>query len=195
LKLSDLNTNYFAKGTRGYLIISRFYYKYHDLFEKTIFTDFNDFVNQIFLNISGIDFSKEIRNLEAYIIGTIKIQCRVQLDKSIKMKNVVAERRIEKYEEEEPVVFEIPAKGNDPEELFDLQEVFLHLNLFKLQLKQSDVDLLNYLIDEKSRQEIADETQLNFNTLDTRIRRLRIKVADYFKNLGYSSSDFDKFEK
>ncbi len=194
MKLSELNRDFFTKGTRGYKIISNYYYKYQDLFERTIFTDLKDFINQIFLNVSGIDFSKEIKNPEAYIIGTIKIQCRVQLDKSIKLKNVIPESQLEKNEEEEePLTLKIPVKESSPAELLDLQEIFLHINIFKLQLKPKDIDLLNCLIDEKSRKEIADDLQLNFNTLDTHIRRLRIKMADYFKKLGYSSNTLDKF--
>lgn len=196
MKIDELNKIFFTKGTRGYNIISKYYYKYHDLFEKTIFTDSNDFVNQIFLNISGIDFTNEIKNQEAYIIGAIKIQCRVQLDKSLKMKNVVAESRMVKDDvDEELITYKIPSAENNPAEIFDIQEMFIHINILKLQLKQRETDLLNYLIDEKSRKEIADELNLNFNTLDTHIRRLRLKVAGYFQKLGYSSDLLDKFEK
>ena len=191
----ELNHKYFSKDTRGYNILSRYYYKYHDLFIKTVFPDFNDFINQIFLNVSGINFSEEIKNPEAYLIGTIKIQCRVQLDKALKTKNFIPESRLGKNDEdEETVVYRIPGKEGSPSEIFDLQEMFIHLNLFKLQIKKSDTVLLNHLIDGKSRKEIANDMQINFNTLDTQIRRLRIKLADYFKKLGYSSHMFDKFE-
>jgi DNA-directed RNA polymerase specialized sigma24 family protein len=192
----ELNNKYFSKETRGYNIISRYYYKYHDLFKKTIFPDFNDFINQIFLNISGIDFSKGIKNFEAYIIGSIKIQCRVQLDKTLKMKNTVAESTLLSGDKEnEPITFKIPSKTNNPEDILDIQEMLYHISLFKLQLKQREIHLLNFLIDEKPRNGIADEMQINLNTLDTHIRRLRVKMADYFKKLGYSSDALDKFEK
>jgi DNA-directed RNA polymerase specialized sigma24 family protein len=191
----ELNHKYFSKETHGYNIISRYYYKYHDLFIKTAFPDFSDFVHQIYLNISEIDFSKEIKNLEAYIIGSIKIQCRAQLDKALKMKNTIAESRLPSNEENEPVMLKIPAKSNNPGEILDTQEMFYLISLFKLKLKHREVLLLNFLIDEKPRSGIANEMQINLNTLDTHIRRLRIKMADYFKRLGYSFDVFDKFEK
>jgi RNA polymerase sigma factor (sigma-70 family) len=196
LKISELNKNYFVKGSRGYTIITRYYSKYQDLFERTIFSDFNDFINQIFLNTSGINFNKEINNPEAYIIGTIKIQCRVQLDKALKIKKIIPESRLNKDDiDGEPVTYKLASSDNNPAEVFDNQEIFVHLNLFKLRLKEREKKLLNNLIDEKSRKEIADELGLNFNTLDTHIRRLRIKLADHFQNLGYSSELFDKFRK
>jgi len=148
------------------------------------------------LNISRINFSEEIKSLEAYIIGTIKIQCRVQLDKALKAKNLIPESRLKKNDEdEETVIYRIPGKEGSPSEIFELQEMFVHLNLFKLQIKKSDAILLNHLIEGKERKEIANEMQINLNTLDTNIRRLRIKLVDYFKKLGYSSHMFDKFEK
>lgn len=196
MKLAELNRNYFTKGTRGYTIISKYYYKYQDLFEKTIFPDFKDFIHQIFLNISGINFTEEIKNPEAYVIGTIKIQCRVQLDKSIKLKNVIPESRLLKNNEtEEVLTFKLPSQGNNPVGLLDTQEMFIQINMIKLQLKQPEKDLLNLLIDETPRLEIAGELNLNLNTLDTNIRRLRVKIAEYFKNLGYSSDLLDKFQK
>ena len=191
----ELNHKYFSKETRGYNIISRYYYKYYDLFKRTAFPDFNDFIHQIYVNISEIDFSKEIKNLEAYLIGSIKIQCRVQLDKALKMKKTVAESMLSSDEENEPVTFKIPSKSNNPDEVLDIQEMYYHISLFKLQLKQREILLLNFLIDEKPRNGIADEMQINLNTLDTHIRRLRIKMADYFKKLGYSGNVFDKYEK
>ena len=163
--------------------------------KKQLFPILNDFINEIFLNISGIDFSKEIKNLEAYLIGSIKIQCRVQLDKAIKMKNTVAESMLPSDEENEPVIFKIPAKSNNPDEILDTQEMYYHISLFKLQLRQREIHLLNFLIDEKPRNGIADEMQINLNTLDTHIRRLRVKMADYLKKLGYSSNTLDRFEK
>ena len=191
----ELNHKYFSKDTRGYNIINKYYYKYHDLFRKTAFPDFNDFAHQIFLNISQISFTKEIKNLEAYLIGSIKIQCRVQLDKALKMKNTVPESSLTSDDENEPVILRIPAKSNKPDEILDVQEMYYHISLFKLELKQREILLLNFLIDEKPRNGIANEMQINLNTLDTHIRRLRVKMSNYFKKLGYSSDTLDRFEK
>ena len=196
MSIEELSKKYFVPGMHGYRLLKVYYARNHDLFSRTLHQEFEEFLNQIFLNISTINFSDNIKNIDAYIIGAIKIQCRVQLDKSIKLKNVVAESHLEKNDpEEEPLTLKIPAKESNPTELLDLQEMFLQINLFKLQLNKKDVDLLNHLIDERSRKEIADDLHLNFNTLDTHIRRLRIKMADYFKKLGYSLDTLDKFEK
>ncbi len=194
MNLTQLTERYFSHGTLGYKILSTYYSRYRDLFEKTVHPEFTDFLNQVLLNVTTINFSKEINNIEAYIIGTIKMQCRVQLDRAIKMKNTAAERIYSGEENENPIVFSIAGNENPAEQL-DFQEMFVQLNLFKLQLKKTEVDILNSLIDEKQRKEIAEELNLNLNTLDTQIRRLRLKIADHFQKLGYSSDIIDKFGK
>ncbi|GAB6282383.1 MAG: hypothetical protein STSR0008_11280 [Ignavibacterium sp.] len=87
----ELHTNYFKAKTNGYKIINFFYHKYYDLFKKSIYPTFNDFLNEIFINISKINFSRKIINEKAYILGSIKIQCRICLDKVIKLKSEEAE--------------------------------------------------------------------------------------------------------
>lgn len=197
MNLTEINKKYFASGTRGYKIINFFYNKYSDLFKKTIYNDFGDFLNQIFLSISKIDFKKEIRNEEAYIIGTIKIQCRVLLDKAIKSKKIIPESQLknsEYKENEESVITNYSTDNKD--KLFEVMEgneIFNQINIFKIQLKQDETRLLNYLIDEKTRYEIAEEINLNLNTLDTHIRRLRIKFSRFLKKSGYSARILDKY--
>ena len=197
MNLTEINNNYFTSGTRGYKIISCFYNKYLDLFKKTIYNDLGDFSNQIFLSVSKIDFNKEIRNEEAYIIGTIKIQCRVLLDKAIKSKKIIPEsqlRNTDFKENEESVINNFSPDNKD--KLFEAiegNEIFNQINIFKIQLKQNETQLLNYLIDEKTRYEIAEEINLNLNTLDTHIRRLRIKFSRFLKKSGYSAGILDKY--
>jgi len=197
MNLTEINKKYFTSGTRGYKIISCFYNKYSDLFKKTIYNDPGDFSNQIFLSVSKIDFKKEIRNEEAYIIGTIKIQCRVLLDKAIKSKKIIPEsqlRNLDYKENEESVINNFST--DDKEKLFEVMEgneIFNQINIFKIQLKQDETKLFNYLIDEKTRYEIAEEINLNLNTLDTHIRRLRIKFSRFLKKSGYSARILDKY--
>ncbi|MEJ2615244.1 MAG: helix-turn-helix transcriptional regulator, partial [Ignavibacteriaceae bacterium] len=76
----------------------------------------------------------------------------------------------------------------------ETKELFNHINTFKFQLKQNEVKLLNYLIDEKTRYEIAEEINLNLNTLDTHIRRLRIKFSRFLRKSGYSGGILDKYK-
>ena len=65
MTLKEIQINYFSINTRGYKILKNFYLKYHDLFIKTIHPEFNDFLNQILLNVSKIKFSEDIINAEA----------------------------------------------------------------------------------------------------------------------------------
>jgi DNA-directed RNA polymerase specialized sigma24 family protein len=194
----DLNEKYFSNNTRGYKIINRFYLKYRDLFIKTIFTEFEDFRNQIFLNISGIKLSEEIKNEEAYIIGSIKIQCRVQLDKALRRKKEKPESQFNNslIEEDGISITENLADSlPDPHEMLEGEEVFNSLNTFKLQLNTVEKELLNNMIEEKTRIEIAEAKNLNMNTLDTHIRRLRIKLFTFLKENGYEYKMFKKYEK
>lgn len=194
----ELNKKYFAGKTRGYKILNRYYYKYSDLFRSTIYPDFNDFLNQIFLNVSGIDYSKDIQNLEAYIISSIKIQCRVQLDKALRSKKIIAENHLKKIssDEYEPSITEfIVSTNNNPHEILEGEEILNKINLFKLSLKKDDIDIINFLIDDKSRSEMVEMLNINLNTLDTKIRRIRMKFLAFLKKEGYKFKVFSKYEK
>jgi DNA-directed RNA polymerase specialized sigma24 family protein len=197
MNLNEINKDYFSSGTRGYKIINSFYNKYYDLFKSTIYNDFGDFSNQIFLNISKIDLSKNIRNAEAYLIGSIKIQCRVLLDKAVKTKNIIPESRLNAFKEEDSEESFLDMAGSDKkidqQEKMDAEELFNLINTFKVQLNRNEVQILNYLISEKSRHEIAEEINLNLNTIDTHIRRLRIKFSKFLIRLGYTDNILEKY--
>ena len=193
----EIARNYFYPGTRGYKMLRVYYTKYQDLFSRTLHHEFEEFLNQILLNVSSINFSDEIKNFEAYIIGTLKIQCRVQLDLALKLKNRTAsdpEAGNKETEEEESFYEKIPSSNPGPHESLESQEIFQAVNVFKLTLKSAEVELLNFLIDGAARKEIAEKQQINLNTLDTQIRRLRIKFLEHLKNRGYSFGMFSKFE-
>ncbi len=199
MNLTDINKKYFTPGTRGYKILSYFYNKYSDLFNKTVYTNFEAFLNQIFLSVSNIDFTKDIRNEEAYIIGTIKIQCRVLLDKALKFKREVPEsllNELNNENSEDSIINNLTANKKE-EQLAHLEaeEFFNCINTFKTHLSVSEVKLLNNLIDEKTRFEIAEETNIKLNTLDTHIRRLRIKFSKFLKNSGYTDKILNKYDK
>ncbi|HKB85620.1 MAG TPA: hypothetical protein VKD08_05600 [Ignavibacteriaceae bacterium] len=194
----DLNEKYFSNGSRGFKILNRFYLKYRDLFTRTIFIEFDDFKNQIFLNISGIRLSEDIINEEAYIIGAIKIQCRVQLDKAIRSKKVLSESRTAgtAADGESPSYMEkIETALPDPHIILEGEELLNIINIFKMELKSEERDLLNSMIDEKTRAEIAGEKNSNLNTLDTHIRRLRIRFFSFLKDNGYNYEVYRKYEK
>ncbi len=191
----DLNEKYFSNNTRGYKILNRFYLKYRDLFSKTVFTEFEDFRNQIFLNISGIKFPDDVKNKEAYIIGAIKIQCRVQLNKALKYKNEKPESQLQNNgeiisEDGISITDQAPNFLPDPQQMLEGEEVFNIINIFKLQLNTGEKVLLNNMIDEKTRTDIADE-----NSLDANIKRLKIKFFAFLKEYDLNYEMFRKYEK
>ena len=192
----EITKIYFSKGTRGHGILLNYYRKYEDLFIETIHTKFDDFLNQILLNVTKINFSVDIRNIEAYLIGTIKIQCRVQLDKAIKDKNRLKIIKISNSDEndEENGISTIPSDENSPELELDAKSLFNSIQYFKSTIKPKEVNLLNNLIDEIPRKEIAEKSSINMNTLDTQIRRLRIKMVAFLRDAGFEFSSFDKYE-
>lgn len=191
----EIQKVYFKPGTKGYKILSYYYTRYRDLFIKTIFSEFDEFINQIYLNVSGIRFSEEIKNPEAYIIGSIKIQCRVQLDLALKMKKRQQKETTGQSDNEEVSVLEdLPNKEQDPHSKVESSEIFNIINIFKLSLKESERYLFNSLIDDIPRKEIAKKGNQNLNTVDTQIRRLRIKLLSYLKDNGYSFEMFSKYD-
>lgn len=197
MKPEDIFNTYFKPNTKGYKILYLYFSKYRDLFERTIHFEFNEFLNQIFLNVSGIKFSEDIKNAEAYIIGTIKIQCRVQLDKALKIKRRKQSEieNIENDEDEEKYLFEnIPTKEPDPHNNVEADEIFNIVNFFKLSLNIRERDIFNSLIDGISRKEIADKKKQNLNTIDTQIRRVRIKFSAFLKENGYTFNISDKYD-
>ena len=192
-----LNTKYFSPNSRGYKIISKFYYKYYDLFVNTSCGTFTDFRNQIYLNLSSINFYGKINNLDAYIISAMKIQCRVQLDKAIKQKKIIPVSKIKDDDNENSDSILETGSANsssNPAKVLEGDDIFNHINIFRLSLKPKEAELLNFLIDEKSRAEIAENTKMKMNTIDTNIRRLRLKLFNYLKKIGYNLNEFKNYE-
>ena len=197
LSPKELNTKYFSPNSRGYKIISKFYYKYYDLFVNTSCGTFTDFRNQIYLNLSSINFYGKINNLDAYIISAMKIQCRVQLDKAIKQKKIIPVSKIKDDDNENSDSILETGSANsssNPAKVLEGDDIFNHINIFRLSLKPKEAELLNFLIDEKSRAEIAENTKMKMNTIDTNIRRLRLKLFNYLKKIGYNLNEFKNYE-
>jgi len=188
-----LYTNYLRQGTAGYAVVSKFYFRYADLLAKASLTNVNDVVHEIFISLSKIDFAK-VQNAEHYIMRSIKLQCWTLLDKALRLKEMLS--ATEKGSSAESVeVRSVTREGEETGHLMELDgmELFVQVNLFKAQLSSKEVRLLNMLIDEIDRIEIAKLLEMNLNTLDTNIRRLRIKLAEYLKSLGYTYNALEKF--
>ncbi len=190
----EISELFFRPGTKGYKILNFYYSKYRDLFEKTIYQEIDEFINQIFLNVSAIKFSEEIKNIEAYIIGTIKIQCRVQLDRALKTKKRQHRENSKPDDGSPDYLSNIADKEQDPQSRMESDEVFSMMNTFKLSLKDWEREIFNSLIDEIPRIEIAEMKKQNLNTIDTQIRRLRIKLASFLKDNGYTFDISGKYD-
>jgi len=61
-------------------------------------------------------------------------------------------------------------------------------------LRESERYLFNSLIDDIPRKEIAEKRNQNLNTVDTQIRRLRIKFLSFLREEGYTFEMFSKYD-
>lgn len=193
MNTDSLYKEYFQRKTAGYAIIRKFHSQYADLLVKASLVSIDDVVHEIFLSISKTDFS-EVRNVEHYIMRAIKLHCWSLLDKAIRRKAIsvkneaVGEKKEESHEQDQ-----IAANQNDQLSVLEGNDLLLQINLFKTRLDPVEATLLNSLIDESERAEIADSLGMNLNTLDTKIRRLRIKLAEYLKRHGYVHKGMERF--
>jgi hypothetical protein len=177
----DINEKYFSNNTRGYKFLNRFYLKYRELFAKTAGSEFEDFRNRIFFNISGMKISEDLINQEGCVLGAIKIQCRTLLDKAIKSK---PETRLHKRDQligEDGI--SISETSTDvipqPHEIPEGEEVFNTINLYKLRLKKGERDFLNNIIDEKIKTEIGGTGSTSGNAGERFFNFLRENKLNY----------------
>lgn len=195
MNIHTLHGKYLQQGTAGYAVIRRFYYRYADLLTRANLIDIDDIVHEIFLSLSKTDF-RQVRVVEHYVMRAIKLHCWSLLDKAVRLKSVAPERQ-RRNDLDEPEGSRMPdsQEPDHPEPLAELEgmELLSNLNLFKCQLNSRDARLLNLLIDGTARSEIAEFLGLNMNTLDTNIRRLRIRLADHLRDLGYTYKALEKF--
>jgi DNA-directed RNA polymerase specialized sigma24 family protein len=193
-KLSLYN-RYFKQNTSGYRMIQAFYYKYSSSLNAAGHTKLNDVIHEIFVSLSKSDF-KQVQNTEHYIHRAIKLQCWTLLDKGIKSKKIIPESKLKNFDKQEKkssgILHEIEDSGN-PGDNLEFSELMREINLFKAQLNAHEILILNGLIDEKKRTEIANTIHLNLNTVDTQIRRLRIRLTRHLKSKGFQSDLIDKF--
>ncbi len=188
-----LHKKYLQQGTAGFAIIRKFHSRYADLLAKNSVMSIDDVLHEIFLSLSKTDL-RDVRNVEHYIMRAIKLQCWSLLDKAIRQKTVGGVLTAATDEKEEPVepVHHAADQNNQLTELEGM-DLLVQINLFKVRLSPHEVRLLNYLIDETERSDMAKILEINLNTLDTNIRRLRMKLAEYLKNLGYVHTGMERF--
>ena len=185
-----LHQKYLREGTAGYAVIRRFYSRYTDVLARSTIVSVDDVVHEVFVSLSKTDFTK-VQNVEHYVMRAIKLHCWSLLDRAIRLKALVVENTNDLDSDE--TVKGATSYVDHPTEL-DGMELLARVNLFKANVGLKEARLLNLLIDETPRSEMAALLGLKMNTLDTNIRRLRIRLAEYLKGLGYSYKAFEKFE-
>ena len=194
LDINSIHREYLQNGTIGYLIVRKFYSRYADILKRTSLFSFDDVVHEVLLSFSKTDLSS-VDNVQNYMLRAIKLRCWSLLDKAIKLKEMHFEP-IENDDQSDESNRSLPKplihRNDDLEEVLGM-ELFGFINLFKSNLAPHDKELLNYLIDGIDRSEIAAKRNTNINTVDTHIRRLRIRLADYLSSLGYTYTSMQRF--
>lgn len=188
---NTLHIKYLQQGTAGFVVIRKFYLRYADLLVSSNLATIDDVMHEIFLSLSKTDFN-EVRNAEHYIMRAIKLQCWSMLDKAIKHKTAGVKRESQDDETEHELIH-AAANQHDQLNVVEGNDLLVQINLFKARLNPQEVTLLNHLIDETDRFDIAAAMNMNLNTLDTNIRRLRMKLAEYLKHLGYVHAGMERF--
>ena len=192
MDLKVLFRDHFQGGTPGHNLIRKFYTRYADLLRHANLTDLDDIVHEIYASISKTDFTR-VRNPEHYIMRAIKLQCWSLLDKAFRVKQRfhVAGQATQVNGRDDPST--TLAADEDPSETLQERELIVLINLFKETIRPGEAQILNHLIDMTPREEIAQLMNLNMNTLDTQIRRLRIKLVRHLSSMGYAHPSFRKF--
>ena len=189
-----LHRTYLKQGTIGYAVIRRFYAKYSAALSPSGIVEVEDVVHEVFVSLSKTDFS-EVRDIEHYVMRAIKLHCWTLLDKAIRAAAFSVKEKNENPAEENGIHSLADDAGRHPQvtEVEGL-ELLSFVSLFKSQLRPEDARLLNMLVDGAERSEMAQLLQWNMNTLDTHIRRLRLRLAAYLRGLGYSYPSLERFE-
>lgn len=181
-----LYKKYFAVDTIGLRIIKKFYLTHHQQMIQNSYTDFNDLVHDIYLNISKIDFGK-VQNEQHYIHRAIKIQCWAILDKIQSKKTFITPEARLRNDQSEYAMSETPSGEPDPHGIMETDQLIVTISRFKRTLASDEVNILNTLIDEHdiALVDMAKRFHLNENTVRTKVRRLRISFEEYLRKNGH----------
>jgi len=151
-----LYKNYFQENTSGYKIITVYFNKYYDLFHHSGLTSAADVINEVFLSLSKTNFSK-IEKIENYILRAIKIQRWSILDKSKKRKSIVLEKPDK--ESDASLLEQQVSDGENPQQNLTGMELLTEINLFKIHINSREADILNSLIADVPRTDMAKRFQ------------------------------------
>lgn len=192
LDIQTLHTQYLQEGTGGYAVIRKFHSRYSDVTAKIGIVEIDDLVHDILLSLSKTDLS-EVQKMDHYVLRAIKLRCWTLLDKALRHKAFYTPMTEPEREDTWSEETGSTAAADDQLEAINGMELIGQVNLFKAQLRQGDVLLLNYLLDDADRADMAQHLGVKLNTLDTHIRRLRIRLADFLKRQGYTYAILDRF--
>lgn len=170
---TKIYNKYFDKDSRGYNIIRKFHERYKDELQTIACNSFDSLLNKISVNINTVEIPKETGNEEAYIVGLIKVQCRMLIDR-ISMLNTSNGSTDEEGSQT------APSKAKD---------VIKRITEFKLRLEPNELEIFNSLIDGETREELNEEG-VNTSSYDSRVKKLRSKLNSYLRELGYKYENF-----
>lgn len=186
----QFHERYFKEGQAVHRIVHLFYKRYGDILSRAQVDDASDLLHSVFLALSRIDLSA-VRQERNYILRAAKLHCWSILDRAMRQRRVSTSLQTGQADPK-PIRNERSDQAH-PEHAVTGLELADLINQFKLELRPQEVQVLNALIDEVPRQEIAAALQLNVNSLDTLIRRLRMKLSHFLREAGYDSESMRKF--
>ncbi len=187
-KLYDL---YFTPRSRGYAFIRNFHAKYHSDLAGTELSNFDAFLNHIYLSLTTIDFEGIEGPEENYIIKAMYYQCWNTIYTLKKERQwMVPDSATAVSSDEGTGETAVERKASDdpgPADYLEASDLFALIQTFKWTLKNEDRRILNALIDQKSLQETADAMRMEYNALNVKLKRLREKLAVFLKRTGYQN--------
>ncbi|MBL7995226.1 hypothetical protein JNM05_07620 [bacterium] len=194
-----LYEDYFIPDSRGYQFIRSFHSKYIGELSRSEFEDFDAFLNQIFVNLSKIVFAHIEGPQEHYVIKAMYYQCwniiyRLKKERKVKIQESAFKVYSDDSQDETLITLQKSDTAN-PLESTEAADLFELISAFKTTLKNSDIRILNGLIDQKDLNGLAKELDLEYNALCVKIKRLRGKLALFLKKLGYQDSSTLRYLK
>jgi len=187
-----LYKTYFQEGTPGNAIIRKFHSRYADLLSRVHLVDLDDIVHEVFVSLAKTDFS-EVRNIEHYVMRAIKLHCWALVDRAIRAKRLASVTMTTDPGNEVEDERKQPTSQENPEQAIEGLDLLNHINQFKGQIRQVELRILNMMIDDEARTDIAGTLGLNLNTVDTHIHRIRQRLGAYLHTIGYSHPRIRKF--
>jgi hypothetical protein len=186
-----LYKDYFLPDSRGYQFLKNFHNKYYRELSNSEFKSFDAFLNEIFMNLGAIEFSKINGPEEHYVIKSMYYQCwNIIYYLKRERKFMIPDSATAITTDDGASESVIERKASDtpsPLETTEASDLFAWVNYFKLTLKREDLRILNALLDQKPLKDTAAAMNMDYNALCVKIKRLREKLALFLKRAGYQN--------